>query len=204
MRERDNYIDWSKYAARTMELEPADRERCKWFTSRIPEKATLMLDLGCGTGRHSEAIGKDNPSLKIHAWDPDPHMFSIVSKKEHIAEVAQKGALDLNAKEKYDVIWANMSLFYLEEKSLPEAFQRIQDALKPEGILGVTFVKRPEENSGHVSKEFQKKCQNESWVNQGELYSLIRDSRLSVEYMSETIGGFAGTPCPIFRAIAKK
>jgi hypothetical protein len=78
------------------------------------------------------------------------------------------------------------------------------NTIKPEGIFGVTFVKRPEEDSSHVGKEFQKRCQNESWVNQGELYGLLRDSGLSVEYMSEVIGGFGGATWPYFRALAKK
>ena len=105
------------------------------FLSHLPEGA-LILDFGCGSGRDTRYfLGK---GFRVEAADGSEELCRLASVYTGIP-VKQMLFQELEETEKYDGIWACASILHLRREELPEVFRKMYRALKPVGILYVSF-----------------------------------------------------------------
>lgn len=121
-------------------------EACDHFLSYLPKQA-YILDLGCGTGRDSLYF-KESGHLVLPA-DASEEMCKIATKNTGVtARLIKFEELDYYAK--FDGVWACASLLHSERDKLPEILRKINKALKPKGILYMSFKygNKSEERNG--------------------------------------------------------
>ena len=107
----------------------------KDILSHLPEGA-LILDFGCGSGRDMRYfLGK---GFRVEAADGSEELCRLASVYTGIP-VKQMLFQELEETEKYDGIWACASILHLRREELPEVFRKMYRALKPGGILYVSF-----------------------------------------------------------------
>ena len=105
------------------------------FLSHLPEGA-LILDFGCGSGRDTRYfLGK---GFRVEAADGSEELCRLASVYTGIP-VKQMLFQELEETEKYDGIWACASILHLRREEIPEVFRKMYRALKPGGILYVSF-----------------------------------------------------------------
>ncbi|MBV8042839.1 bifunctional 2-polyprenyl-6-hydroxyphenol methylase/3-demethylubiquinol 3-O-methyltransferase UbiG [Pluralibacter sp.] len=105
------------------------------FIALLPAQGTL-LDAGCGSGRDSKAfkaMGYD-----VEAFDATAEMVALAAEHTGIP-VRLLTFAALNDAERYDGIWCCASLLHVPSDELPEAMQKLADALKPGGVWYVSF-----------------------------------------------------------------
>ncbi len=107
----------------------------KEFLPYIPVGGTI-LDAGCGSGRDAKFFQENG--YKIVAMDSSIEMVKLSS------QLIGKPTLHLSfehldMKDAFDGIWANASLLHLPASMLPQIFGRLCNALKPGGILLMSY-----------------------------------------------------------------
>ncbi|ENV52208.1 Tellurite resistance protein-related protein [Acinetobacter junii CIP 107470 = MTCC 11364] len=105
------------------------------FLRYLPEQASI-LDLGCGSGRDILAFKKKG--YQVEAIDYSAELVKKARELTNI-EVCQQSFYDLAENNKYDGIWACASLLHCDRDRLPEVMGRIFKALKPNGVLYMSF-----------------------------------------------------------------
>lgn len=96
----------------------------------------LILDAGCGSGRDSKAFLTQG--YRVRAFDASPQLAQLAS--EYIGRpVAVQSFQELTDERCYDGIWACASLLHLPEVEIPDALQKLWAALKPGGVLYLSF-----------------------------------------------------------------
>ena len=105
------------------------------FLRRLPKNA-LILDFGCGTGRDSRYFLQKG--YRVEACDGSEEM---VKTAERVAGIPVRKMLfsELCEQEHYDGIFACASILHVPYAELPDIFLRMERALKPGGILYVSF-----------------------------------------------------------------
>ncbi|RZG43314.1 class I SAM-dependent methyltransferase [Acinetobacter wuhouensis] len=105
------------------------------FLKYLSVQATI-LDLGCGSGRDTLAF--KNKGFQVDAID---YSVEMVARARGLTglDVQQLSFYELNAIEKYDGVWACASLLHCERDKLPVVLKKIIDALKPNGVLYMSF-----------------------------------------------------------------
>ena len=105
------------------------------FLRTIP-KGGCILDAGCGSGRDAKAF-KDL-GFSVSAFDGSEPLARLAS--EHIGQrVHVRTFADVNEISVYDGVWACASLLHLPRIRIPEVIQRLWTALKPGGVLYLSF-----------------------------------------------------------------
>lgn len=105
------------------------------FVELLPENADV-LDLGCGSGR--DAIALEETGCYVTLLDGAAEMCKL-------AEIAaDKDVLhmrfdEMEFEEVFDGIWACASLLHVSRKEIDQIMSKVCAALKPEGILYVSF-----------------------------------------------------------------
>lgn len=107
----------------------------KEFLPHIP-KGGAILDAGCGSGRDSKFFG--DQGYNITATDSAIEMVKLSSL------LIGKPTLhlsfeDLDFKDEFDGVWANASLLHVDSKLLPKSLENLCRALKPGGVLFMSF-----------------------------------------------------------------
>ena len=110
----------------------ATRDR---FTACLPAGA-YILDFGCGSGRDTKAFL--DAGYRVDATDGSPEMCARASEYTGI-RVKNMLFNELDARDRYDGIWACASILHLPEKELTDVIRRIETALKKGGILYTSF-----------------------------------------------------------------
>ena len=105
------------------------------FLSRL-EPGAAILDFGCGSGRDTKYFLEHG--YQVEAIDGSEELCKIASAYTGIP-VRQMYFQDLDVREQYDGIWACSSLLHLSYGELDEVLYRIEKALKPQGILYMSF-----------------------------------------------------------------
>lgn len=95
-----------------------------------------LLDAGCGSGRDTRAFLERG--YAVTAFDASPTLATLASAHCGI-EVEIRRFQDLDWSETFDGIWACASLLHVPLAELPEAVQRLAQALKPAGVLYASF-----------------------------------------------------------------
>ena len=105
------------------------------FMSHLPEGARI-LDLGCGSGRDTLAfrdLGYD-----VVAVDGSEGMCRVAERNTGML-VRRLMFSDLDYESEFDGVWACASLLHLPTDQLVEVMKKVRKALKPGGVLYVSF-----------------------------------------------------------------
>jgi superfamily II DNA or RNA helicase/HKD family nuclease/SOS-response transcriptional repressor LexA len=105
------------------------------FLDGLPAGAHI-LDGGCGSGRDSKAFVARG--YRVAAFDACEALVSLARAHTGLP-VLHRSFTDVEEVAIYDGIWACASLLHLPESELPNALHRLWHALKPGGLLYVSF-----------------------------------------------------------------
>lgn len=119
------------------------------FLPLIPKHGHI-LDAGCGSAR--DAMYFKQQGFTVSAFDASPALAKLASNYLQQA-VEVKTFQQLNCTNKYDGIWCCASLLHVPKNELPEVFLKLQNALKPNGVLYVSFKYGMQERV-HNGREF--------------------------------------------------
>ena len=105
------------------------------FLKYVPEEG-FILDLGCGSGRDTKAF--IDKGYHVDAIDGSRDLCILASKHTGIiVKCMDFTAIDYD--DCYDAIWACASLLHVESKELPAMIERMNNALKPNGVFYMSF-----------------------------------------------------------------
>jgi 2-polyprenyl-3-methyl-5-hydroxy-6-metoxy-1,4-benzoquinol methylase len=119
------------------------------FLPLIPKHGHI-LDAGCGSAR--DAMYFKQQGFNVSAFDASPALAKLASNYLQQAVEVKTFQL-LNCTNKYDGIWCCASLLHVPKNELPEVFLKLQNALKPNGALYVSFKYGTQERV-HNGREF--------------------------------------------------
>lgn len=130
----------------------------------------LILDAGCGSGR--DAAYFKQLGFSVGAFDASSELAKFASQRLK-QPVAVQQFEQLNDHERYDGIWCCASLLHVATDSLPSVFFRLQQALKPGGVLYASF------KYGEGEREVNGRCFTD--MNEEKLKNLVaKASSLSI------------------------
>ncbi|MFQ3258792.1 MAG: SAM-dependent methyltransferase [Gammaproteobacteria bacterium] len=109
-----------------------------------------ILDAGCGSAR--DAAFFKAQGFTVNAFDASPELAELASSYLQ-QPVAVKTFQELNCVNQYDGIWCCASLLHVPKAELPQVFLNLQNALKPNGVLYVSF-KYGDTERVHNGREF--------------------------------------------------
>ena len=110
-------------------------ENCNRFISYL-SKPAYILDLGCGTGRDSRYFRKCGYS--VLPVDASKEMCKIASEVSGVKASLLRFE-NLEFIEEFDGVWACASLLHAERENLSGILIKVNNALKPNGILYMSF-----------------------------------------------------------------
>ena len=119
------------------------------FLPLIPKHGHI-LDAGCGSSR--DAMYFKQQGFTVSAFDASPELAKLASNYLQQA-VEVKSFQQLNCTNKYNGIWCCASLLHVPKVELPQVFLKLQNALKPNGVLYVSFKYGTQERV-HNGREF--------------------------------------------------
>lgn len=105
------------------------------FLAQLPAGA-LILDFGCGSGRDSRYFLQKG--YRVEACDGSEEMVKAATRNAGIP-VKKMLFSELNEENRYDGIFACASILHVPSKELPDILTRMKWAVKPGGILYVSF-----------------------------------------------------------------
>lgn len=105
------------------------------FLKHLP-KHGLILDVGCGSGRDSLAF--KNKGYNVDAIDYSEELVKMANQFTGV-QVKLKSFYEVDDHEVYDGIWACASLLHCERNHLAAVVKRLMIALKPNGVLYMSF-----------------------------------------------------------------
>lgn len=115
-----------------------------------------ILDAGCGSAR--DAAYFKQQGFTVSAFDASPELAAIASSYLQ-QPVDVKTFQQLDCVNKYDAIWCCASLLHVPKAELPQVFLNLQNALKPNGVLYVSF-KYGDTERVHNGREFTDLTEN--------------------------------------------
>lgn len=125
-------------------------EEQEQFVEQLPQGAHI-LDLGCGSGRDSK-IFKDL-GFTVTALDGSKALADKAS--EYLGqEVVVKQYQHLEYDREFDAVWACASLLHCPKTQLPDVLRRVIRALKPGGLLFMSFKHGETETIDHKGRYF--------------------------------------------------
>ena len=105
------------------------------FSEKLPVGSTI-LDFGCGSGRDTKYFIEQGH--RVDAIDGSVELCKLASEYTGI-EVKHMYFHELSEVEKYDGIWACSSILHLSVSELKDVMQKMEKALKPNGIIYTSF-----------------------------------------------------------------
>eukprot|EP00118_Oscarella_pearsei_P012465 m.92191 g.92191 ORF g.92191 m.92191 type:complete len:221 (+) comp36717_c0_seq5:699-1361(+) len=108
------------------------------------QEGQVVLDLGCGTGEVTVALGKKvGQSGRVHGIDPDSERIDVARQKHKSVRnvsFALGTSADAVATGPYDVVFSSSVLHWVKNKE-PD-FRNVFKSLKSGGIFGFTSLDR--------------------------------------------------------------
>jgi SAM-dependent methyltransferase len=105
------------------------------FLRRLP-KGARILDAGSGSGRDTLAFVRRG--YAVSAFDSSAALCELSTRLTGVRTRVLRFQ-ELEDEAEYDGIWACASLLHLSEAELPNAIGRLIRALKPDGVLYMSF-----------------------------------------------------------------
>ncbi len=122
-----------RYYEDTVDIDMSEiRER---FLELLPENADV-LDLGCGSGRDGKAL--EEAGCYVTLLDGSAQMCKLAEITTG-KEVLNLRFEEIEFEEVFDGIWACASLLHIPESKIDPVMEKVCSALKPGGILYVSF-----------------------------------------------------------------
>lgn len=106
------------------------------FLGKLSTDDASILDLGCGSGRDTRYFLERG--YQVNAIDGSAELCALASEYTKIP-VRCLLFQEWNEREVYDGTWACSSLLHLTYWELDDVLNRIENALKPQGILYMSF-----------------------------------------------------------------
>jgi trans-aconitate 2-methyltransferase len=104
--------------------------------ARIPaENPRSVVDLGCGTGNVTRILRERWPGAGIAGVDGSPQMLTEARKTESNIRWDQIDVAEWNPPEKFDLIFSNAALHWLDDH--PALFARLFEKVAQGGVLAV-------------------------------------------------------------------
>lgn len=123
----------NSYVERTFNVKMDEIRRR--FLRHLPKNAKI-LDAGCGPGR--DALAFHLQGYNVLGFDAAHQMVKYVNEELKIPAV-QGYFQDMQFSNEFDGIWASASLVHVAPNDLKEVLHRFQKALKPAGVLAISF-----------------------------------------------------------------
>jgi SAM-dependent methyltransferase len=122
------------------------------YTEFLPHVANHghILDAGCGSAR--DAAFFKQQGFTVSAFDASEELAALASNYLQ-QTVPVKTFQQLDCVNQYDGIWCCASLLHVPKHELPPVFLNLQRALKPNGVLYVSF-KYGDTERVHNGREF--------------------------------------------------
>lgn len=107
-----------------------------------PDRAAVVLELGCGTGALTVRLSARYPGAKLLAVDGAREMVALAQERLRQTTIRRTTDVDFEIgrfeeielpPQTYDLIASNMSLHHVEDKG--PFYARLHEALKPGGLL---------------------------------------------------------------------
>jgi len=123
--------------------------------------SSQILDLGCGHGRHTEALLR--LGFPVHACDPRPQ--AVEATRDTVEDLLEQGDVDTVVQKAtldgldypdatFDwVVVPEGETYVTDEEELRTLFEEGRRLLKPGGWLYITLPAANEEGGGHLSDE---------------------------------------------------
>ena len=105
------------------------------FAKMLPA-GSRILDFGCGSGRDTKYFLEKG--YRVEATDGSSELCKLASAFAGI-EVKEMLFQDLDARGKYEGIWACSSILHLSKKELLPVIRKMCDALKDNGVIYTSF-----------------------------------------------------------------
>ncbi|OUS68839.1 SAM-dependent methyltransferase [Pseudoalteromonas sp. A601] len=119
------------------------------FLPLIPKHGHI-IDAGCGSAR--DAAYFKQQGFTVSAFDASAELAKLAS--DYLKQpVEVKTFQQLDCSNQYDGIWCCASLLHVPKNELPQVFLNLQHALKPNGVLYVSF-KYGDTEREHNGREF--------------------------------------------------
>ena len=105
------------------------------FAKMLPA-GSRILDFGCGSGRDTKYFLEKG--YRVEATDGSSELCKLASNFTGI-EVKEMLFQDLDARGKYEGIWACSSILHLSKRELLPVIRKMCDALKDNGVIYTSF-----------------------------------------------------------------
>lgn len=127
------------------------RYRDKFSVIDVEWEGKVVIEYGCGRGEITRLISLAD-AKKVYAIDSAPAAISLTAKfcndLDNVALVCDDALLWI-APEKADIVVALDFVEHIEEKDLPELFQRMWENMKPGGLVHIVAPLGPDAVRDH-------------------------------------------------------
>ncbi len=195
------------------QFEPEDAEspfitKATEIALKAKSKNLTVLDLGTGTGRNVKDLLEKGAT--IYAYDADPESIKLISEQFNCflnnkkLYVYQESFEDIISLPTADMIIAWRSLPFMEKDKFPIFWEKIENALMPNGIFTGTFFGGQHKTRRPLDRPKLFKLTREEVLNLFKNF-LIIDFQEEIEYDDEVSKEWGGDQFEhIYRVIAKK
>lgn len=150
----DKMVWERKYSHGQIYLEYPDEMIVRCVQKHIqPKTHSKVLDLGCGTGRHSELLA--SKGFETHSCDISKNSVAITRNRLRSKGLNGKFSLFSHSwdlpfeSDFFDVVIASHSIYYNTLKNLRRTIDEIRRILKKDGILITTFIGKRDYRQKH-------------------------------------------------------